>query len=214
MPFLIYYSHSTYRMTASSLLPVTIHQNQLYFLFGKENELEDSAKGFSDFGGGVEKNETILETALREGSEELTGFLGDSNELKSHIKNHGGTYPLVVETYHVNMFYLPYDEKLPKYYNWNHRFLWNRMNKHTLNKTKLFEKIEIQWFSTKSMKSRIREFRPFYRNIVKQILSKTSEIESFLQSCSQPVQSVRKRNHHKTKKHIPHKQNKPPATSK
>ena len=38
-------------MTASSLLPVTIYKGKLYFLFGKENELEDSAKVFSDFGG-------------------------------------------------------------------------------------------------------------------------------------------------------------------
>ena len=69
-------------MVAASILPVTIHKNKLYFLFGKENELEDSAKGWSDFGGRVEKNESIFKGALREGSEELTGFLGDPSELK------------------------------------------------------------------------------------------------------------------------------------
>ena len=36
-------------MTGSSILPVTIHNGNLYFLFGKENEKEQSAKGFSDF---------------------------------------------------------------------------------------------------------------------------------------------------------------------
>ena len=61
-------------MVAVSILPVAICNNELHFLFGKENEMEDSAKGFSDFGGRVESGESIYETALREGSEELCGF--------------------------------------------------------------------------------------------------------------------------------------------
>ena len=50
-------------MTGSSVLPITIHNGKLYFLFGKENELEKSAKGFSDFGGGVEQNEDVHKAA-------------------------------------------------------------------------------------------------------------------------------------------------------
>ena len=46
-------------MTGSSILPVSIHNEKIYFLFGKETELEQSAKGFSDFGGGIEKGEGI-----------------------------------------------------------------------------------------------------------------------------------------------------------
>jgi 8-oxo-dGTP pyrophosphatase MutT (NUDIX family) len=63
------YPTSLYDMVAGSILPVTIHKNKLYFLFGKENPLEDSAKGWSDFGGGVEAGETPYQTALREGGE-------------------------------------------------------------------------------------------------------------------------------------------------
>ena len=73
--FLYYISTSYQKMVGSSILPVAIHDNTLYFLFGKENPFEDSAKGFSDFGGGMERNESRLDTALREGSEELSGFL-------------------------------------------------------------------------------------------------------------------------------------------
>jgi len=69
-------------MVAGSILPVTIHNNKLYFLFGKENPMEDSAKGWSDFGGGVENGETPFSTAMREGGEELTGFLGDGKNVK------------------------------------------------------------------------------------------------------------------------------------
>jgi hypothetical protein len=34
----------------AGILPTTIHNNKLYFLFGKENQYEDSAHVFSDFG--------------------------------------------------------------------------------------------------------------------------------------------------------------------
>ena len=82
-------------MVGSSILPVTIHKNKLYFLFGKETPLETSAPGWSDFGGGVEPGENVLETALREGGEELTGFLGDAQHLKQHVQTHGGIYPIM-----------------------------------------------------------------------------------------------------------------------
>lgn len=52
------------------------------------------------------------------------------------------------------MFFLEYDENLPKYYNQNHRFLWDRMNQNLLSETKLFEKIEIEWFSIDDLKNR------------------------------------------------------------
>ena len=45
-------------MVAGSILPVCIYKNKLYFLFGKENNNEKDAKGWSDFGGGCESNET------------------------------------------------------------------------------------------------------------------------------------------------------------
>ena len=142
-------------MTGSSILPVSIYKGKLFFLFGKENEFETSAKGFSDFGGGNEKGETLYDTAMREGAEELTGFLGDSKQLREYIKKKGGVYPInYKDQYHVHVFLIDYDEKLPIYYNQNHRFLWEKMDKNELQKTKLFEKIEIKWFSIEDMKKK------------------------------------------------------------
>lgn len=183
-------------MTAASVLPVTIYQGKLYFLFGLENEFEDSAKGYSDFGGGVEKGENIQQTALREGGEELTGFLGDGKKLQEHIQQNGGVLPLSFNEYHVHIFYLKYDPNLPKYYNANHAFLWERMNKKMLSKTKLFEKIEIQWFSVNMMQKRINEFRSFYQDIVKQLISPLNKqkIFSFIRTCVGSIRrSVKKR---------------------
>jgi 8-oxo-dGTP pyrophosphatase MutT (NUDIX family) len=156
-------------MVAGSILPFTIHNGKVYFLFGKENSLADTP-GFSDFGGGVEGNEDPFQTALREGGEELTGFLGDSNALDILIKKNGGFYKIIHNTYNIHVIYIDYDENLPKYYNQNHEFLWKRMNKKYLNNTKLFEKIEIKWFSISHMKKHKNKFRNFYQEIVPKII--------------------------------------------
>ena len=79
-------------MVASAFLPVTYYKNRLYFLFGKEAH-DDSAPGFSDFGGGVKSGEDIYLAGLREFAEETTGFLGDPKELEELIKKNGGCYP-------------------------------------------------------------------------------------------------------------------------
>ena len=169
-------------MTGSSVLPVTIYNGKLLFLFGKENPKENGAKGFSDFGGGVEKGESIYETAMREGGEELTGFLGDGKHLRKLIKRNGGHFKVSFKDYHVHLFYVPYDPNLVTYYNLNHTFLWERMDQNILNKSKLFEKIEIQWFDVSSAKKRTREFRPFYQHVLHAILKEEKHIIRFIKS--------------------------------
>ena len=178
-------------MVAGSILPVTIHKNQLYFLFGKENPMEDSAKGWSDFGGGVEHGETPYTTAIREGAEELSGFLGSPTDIETRLKN--GFYKVMCNDYHIHLFFLPYDEKLPFYYNKNHHFLWEKIDKNVLNDSKCFEKIEIDWFSIEDIKRRKKEFRSFYREIVDSVLENLPQIRQFIK-----LQSVKK----KTKKRI------------
>ena len=183
-------------MVAGSILPVSIYNNKLYFLFGKENPLEDSSKGWSDFGGGVEKGETPYSTAMREGGEELTGFLGDGKHIKKLIKKNGGVYKIQHNTYHAHLFFLEYDENLPKYYNQNHRFLWERMDKQLLSKTKLFEKIEIGWFSIEDMKKRRGEFRGFYQEIIDKFIEDKENILNFITQ-----KNIKKNHTRKTKSH-------------
>jgi len=166
-------------MVAASILPVTIHKGKLYFLFGKENEMEDSSRGFSDFGGGVEEGESIMDTAFREGSEELCGFLGDSEAIKKML-NSGGVHTLVVDSYNIHIFFMEYDANLPCYFTNHHRFLWERMDKKVLNDSKYFEKQEIRWFSVDDMRRDISLFRDFYQKMVYTILSKTKDIMGFI----------------------------------
>jgi 8-oxo-dGTP pyrophosphatase MutT (NUDIX family) len=189
-------------MPGSSILPVALHNNKLYFLFGKENSMEKSAPGFSDFGGGIEKGETPFETAVREGGEELTGFLGSSSQIRRHIKKNGGTYAFThtnaknsAQNYTVHIIKHTYDPYLPIHYNNNHRFLWNRMNHKLLSSTKLFEKIEIEWFCEDDLKKRMSEYRPFYREVVDTLLRKLDQIRAFVKSgaASSPAKTKRRR---------------------
>jgi len=167
-------------MVGSSILPACFYKGQLYFLFGRENSLADTP-GWSDFGGGVDKGESIYDTALREGGEELTGFLGDGKQIDRMIKKAGGVYKMQYETYHIHLFKLKYNEDLVKIYNDSHRFLWQRMSKKYLNNTKLFEKIEIKWFSLDEMKRRKHEFRNFYQKVIDEtILKQEAQIRAFL----------------------------------
>jgi hypothetical protein len=92
------------------------------------------------------------------------------------------------------MFRIDYDENLPKYYNANHKFLWERMNKKILNDSKLFEKIEIQWFSIEDMKKCKSEFRKFYQEIVDVLVKETSKIKKFAEkNCKKSAKMTRRR---------------------
>ena len=166
-------------MVGSSILPACFYKGKLYFLFGKENSLADTP-GWSDFGGGNEQGESIYDTAIREGAEELSGFLGDAKQINALIQRNGGFHKMQYETYHIHLFKMDYNQDLVKHYNDNHRFLWQRMNKKYLTNTKLFEKIEIKWFSIDEMKRCKNEFRNFYRNVVDTILNDEDKIKSFL----------------------------------
>ena len=175
-------------MVAGSILPVAIKKNKLYFLFGKENPMEDSAKGWSDFGGRCENNETPRDAALREGSEELTGFLGNPSQIKKLMEKNGEPYVISHNNYHVHIFLMNYDENLPMYYNNNHSFLWNNMDNKVLNDSKLFEKIEIDWFSVKDLTSRREEFRSFYREIVDIMKKQIPHIMKFIKQSHNKTQ--------------------------
>jgi hypothetical protein len=167
------------------ILPTTIYKNKLYFLFGKENKYADTP-GFSDFGGGTEKNESYLQTAIREGGEELTGFLGSDDELSKMLKKRG-TYNINNDgNYRMHIFFMKYDEALPHYYNNNQRFLQKRLEPEIIKKTKIFEKAEIRWFCIDELLPRKKEFRSYFQRIVEKIVAQQAKIFKFIQKCQNP----------------------------
>lgn len=159
-------------MVAGSILPVCIHNNKLYFLFGKENKNEKDAPGWADFGGGCEPNETPYQTALREGKEESSGFL-QPKELVKH-----GVFKLTHNTYHMFIVKHDYNPFLPLYFNQMHEFIESKMP--NLLNTVLFEKQKMQWFSIDEMIQHRSEFRKFYQEITDLLVAHKQHIIRFI----------------------------------
>lgn len=168
-----------------SILPTTLHNGKIYFLFGKERDIDENP-GWSDFGGGTDKGETFIQTAIREGGEELTGFLGSNNDLKKKLNKYG-TFHIDYKsegysTYRCHIFPMEYDPMLPYYYNNNQSFLQKRLDPKIIKNTKIFEKTQIKWFSFDDIVKHHNGFRSFYKNIVHLILGNKSAIEGFVRS--------------------------------
>ena len=195
-------------MAGASLLPIAIHKNKLYFLFGRDN---GDTPGFACFGGGIEKHEQdIYKAALREGAEEMTGFLGDKLTLEKLIEKNGGYFPISHQTdrgmYSAHLFRIPYEPLLPLFFKQNHDFLMKTMSKTHFSENKhLFEKQELVWMTIEEMKKRSKEFRCFYPGIIDQIIATLPSIQNFLKTTPEPTfytqsPTSTKRKHSKTQK--------------
>ena len=165
----------------AGVLPATLRKGKLWFLFGKENQFEASAPGFSDFGGGPEGDETPIQTAIREGGEEMTEFLGTDAELSKMLKKHG-TYEIdfVEGKYKTFIFPMAYDPYLERYYNNNQKFIQKRLDPEVINTSKIFEKSEIRWICIDEFSRSRSKFRPFYLNVIDTILREQIRIKTFL----------------------------------
>ena len=168
----------------AGLIPCSIKNGKLYFLFGRENKYDDGYPNFwADFGGGTDKKETFLETAVREGTEELTGFLGSFDQIKNMLKK--GTFDIdnTTEgfgTFRTHIFPLEYDEKLPYYYNNNQQFLQKKLDQSLIKKSKIFEKSEIKWFSVDELVKRKKDFKKWYQEIINKIINSKNDIYKFI----------------------------------
>ena len=180
----------------AGILPTTILNGKLHFLFGKENKHEDSAPGFSDFGGGTDNKETFLQTAVREGGEELTGFLGSGNVVKKMLSKHG-TYNIDYKsnphnTYRMHIFPMEYNPFLELYYNNTQKFIQSHLDSSVIKQTKIFEKEEIRWICIDDLDKMKPEFRFYFVNIVEMLIKQQKEIEKFV------VRSLKKSTKKKT----------------
>lgn len=163
-------------MVGAGLLPAALHKGVVYLLFGRENELNDTP-GWADFGGGSKPNETPLDVASREGSEELNGLLGSKSKLKEVAVRHK-IAELKYEEYTTILFKTEYDKKLQEYYANNYHFFEKYLpgaKKNPYNG--LLEKAEIKWFTFAELRKNRSKFRLFYRNMVDIILENESEIK-------------------------------------
>jgi len=152
----------------AGVLPVAIHQGQLCFLFGEE---ADEHK-WIDFGGGTKAGESPLQTAIREGCEELNGFFGSCNEFKQLLKNNL-RMKLHLEstgttTYTSFLVQVAYDPNLPFYFNNHHKFIKSHLP-HLISKNGLFEKRQIKWMTLADIQEKRPHFRHYYKPMLDQL---------------------------------------------
>jgi 8-oxo-dGTP pyrophosphatase MutT (NUDIX family) len=127
----------------AGILPVGIHNNQIYLLLGKEH----GSGSWSDFGGGRENGETLLETAIREGVEELNGFLGNEKDIRNMIRTKGiGTVVTDKPVYKCYIVKIQYDPYLPGYFNSNFKLMNRKLKKEVEKHNGLFEKVKLSGF--------------------------------------------------------------------
>lgn len=192
----------------AGILPTTIHNGKLYFLFGKESKYEDTAPGFSDFGGGTDNTESFIKTAVRESGEEFTGFLGNSNDIRKLLTKNG-TYNIDYkceghDTYRTHIFPFEYNHWLPHYYNNNQRFLQKHLPAKIFKTTKIFEKAEIRWVCVDDLKKMRSEFRFWYKDTIDNIYAQQDDIKKFIMKGLKSTKKKtlhRKNKNNKTKKY-------------
>lgn len=159
----------------AGILPVALYKGTLFLLLGKErNNL------WSDFGGSAINKEDIFKTAIREGCEELNGFLGCEDDLEKTVKNNSimkiGYEERVKKNkkliYTTFLFNIKYDKNLPIYFNNVNKFAENHLNdKVNKQNNGLFEKGEICWFSVKELKNNKINLRPWYTPFIDSVIS-------------------------------------------
>ena len=183
----------------AGILLISIHNGRLFFLFGKENKYADTP-GYADFGGGVDDGEELLETAIREFTEETTGFWGSAEDLKRYINTVGSLYidlpstgnsrnPVAYRTYIVPVKYSPTFEQ---FYNNNHAFLEEKLPVEVYRDLKIFEKSKVVWATLGDIKAAVSDapqkkkqsseltFRPYYVPVVKKLIDNHDKIFHFV----------------------------------
>jgi len=150
----------------AGILPIALYRGSVYILLGLERGKEKNKNLWCDFGGRPNKNETHVQTAIREGVEELNGFLGTEKQLKEQLETNKITQ-LSYEGYTTILLKIKYNNELPYYFNNSNKFAEQHL--HDLvddYKNGLFEKTQIKWlklseFKSQELKETVREhYRP------------------------------------------------------
>jgi hypothetical protein len=110
-----------YKISGCGVLIYTIHNNEIYYLLGKEIYDKYNSNFFknkyynkyNDFGGKINKNELYIDCATREFFEETLGLFGSKYHLKKSLKR---LQRYLVNSYYVYPMYVNYDANINKKY--------------------------------------------------------------------------------------------------
>jgi hypothetical protein len=168
-------------MVGSGVILVALHNNKVYYLFGKECSMErDKNLDWGDFGGSRKPGEDLLDTTTREGAEELNGFFGSKVDFEKYILKNK-VDEIAYDQRYTYLVKADYDEKLPYYFKNNYNFICEYLKSYVNHPTNgLFEKSEVRWFTVDDLKKEKHIFRKYFQNIIDIIIYKNSKTLSTL----------------------------------
>jgi hypothetical protein len=185
-------------MGGGGVIPVALHDGQLHFLFGQENDvIKDASKNqdWGDFGGSAKPGESEMDTCVREGAEELNGFYGNKRDFRALLlKNQ--ILKLTYDTRVTQLMRVDYDERLPFYFNNNYRFIKETSNLRAIAahpENGYFEKSHVRWFTLEDLKRERGAFREYFRNFLDMIAYRAPEIRRLMEKRSGNKRSGNKR---------------------
>ena len=172
-------------MGGGGVIPVALHNGDLHFLFGQENDvIKDASKNqdWGDFGGSAKPGESEMDTCVREGAEELNGFYGNKRDFRALLlKNR--LLKLTYDTRVTQLMRVDYDERLPFYFNNNYRFIKETANLRSIAahpENGYFEKSHVRWFTLADLQRERGAFREYFRAFLDMIEYRATEIRRLM----------------------------------
>ena len=122
----------------AGVLPIALYKGTLFLLLGQErhNNL------WCDFGGSTINCEKPYKTAIREGIEELNGFLGNENDFETIVTDNM-ILSITFDRYTSYIFRTNYDDKLPLYFTNVNNFAEFYLKDKIYTKNKIYSKDKI-----------------------------------------------------------------------
>lgn len=182
------------KLKGGGIIPITVHNGKLMLLLGRENMYcKNCCHKWSDWGGGKEINENIIDAVAREASEESMGFFGSKKEIKKILKTNSDNQYIIGDVYKYYIIPIDYDEKIPFYFN-NCRDIINKyIPKNLLRNNKILEKDKMMWFTLEELENS-NKLRKHFKNTTKKIVNEKDKIIDFFNNVS------KKNNKHSTTK--------------
>jgi len=155
----------------AGILPFARHNGSIYLFLGRENkEGGSSAAGkWSDFGGSKEGNESEFDTALREGSEELSGIFGDMDKLASLVKK--TNIIIKTKTFYTYLMEVNYDPTKPDQLKTIYKDALDNTPELVYTHNGLYEKDRGIWLDIEKAEEFRPELRRWYNYMMTKIIS-------------------------------------------
>ena len=155
----------------AGILPMAKHDGELYFLFGRERRYPKwrDSKLWSDFGGAIDKGETKMDAAIREGYEEMNGFLGSIEDMKRLM--HEKLVTVISSTnYATFIVEIDYSEELANKFATLYDDIYKNDRNKLLKRDGMYEKDMAKWVSYKELQELKKESRVFYKKNISYII--------------------------------------------